>query len=355
MEGHEPSFRAPTEAVPSSETGDPTPDHAETSLDHPGRRSDAGFSRRRHAPWTGGRIALIVAAIGLFGAALGGGWLGLQAGLGLSQDAISDTLLLLVAAALLAGGLALMVGGLGYYVLAPGFMGPRMAWQDVGSHRLVIATTILIVLLANAGPLAYASIAGARGLCSIPGFLTAALSVDFVLLGVTYLRFIRPGVLTTADLGVDRSKFVHHVGLGVLTGVGVLVLSAIIQTVLQAAGVRQTQLMDLQCVREFPLAGFMAVVVAGGVLAPLAEELYFRGYVFRSYLPTRGPLVAYGATSLLFATLHLNLPALLPILVLSLIFCFAYHRTGSIVPSVIGHAVNNSAAFCILYFTNAPL
>ena len=103
----------------------------------------------------------------------------------------------------LGSGLALMLGGLGYYVLAPGFMGPRMAWQDVGSHRLVIATTILIVLLANAGPLVYASVAGARGLCSIPGFLTAALSVDFVLLGVTYFRFIRPGVLTTAD--VDRA------------------------------------------------------------------------------------------------------------------------------------------------------
>jgi membrane protease YdiL (CAAX protease family) len=148
---------------------------------------------------------------------------------------------------------------------------------------------------------------------------------------------------------------VYHLGLGLLVGVGVLVLSAVIQATLQAVGVRQTQLVDLQCVREFPLPGFLAVVLAGGVLAPIAEELYFRGFVFRTYLQTRGPLVAYGATSLLFAVLHLNLPALLPILILSLIFCYAYRRTGSIVPSVVGHALNNSAAFCILYFTNAPL
>jgi membrane protease YdiL (CAAX protease family) len=65
--------------------------------------------------------------------------------------------------------------------------------------------------------------------------------------------------------------------------------------------------------------------------------------------------MAYGATSALFATLHLNLPALLPILALSLIFCLAYQRTGSIVPGVVGHALNNTAAFGILYFTNAPL
>jgi membrane protease YdiL (CAAX protease family) len=65
--------------------------------------------------------------------------------------------------------------------------------------------------------------------------------------------------------------------------------------------------------------------------------------------------VAYGATSALFATLHLNLPALLPILVLSLILCLAYRRTGSIIPSIVGHALNNTAAFCILYFSNTPL
>jgi uncharacterized protein len=108
-------------------------------------------------------------------------------------------------------------------------------------------------------------------------------------------------------------------------------------------------------VRAFPLAGFLAVVFAGGVLAPIAEELYFRGFVFGTYRRVHGPIVSYGVTSLVFASLHLNLPALLPILALSLILCYTYRRTGSIVPSIVGHALNNSAAFCILYFTNAPL
>ena len=90
-------------------------------------------------------------------------------------------------------------------------------------------------------------------------------------------------------------------------------------------------------------------------LAPIAEELYFRGYVFRSYLQTQRPWVAYGATSILFSILHLNLPALLPILVLSVLLCMAYRRTGSIIPSIVGHAVNNTAAFAILYFTNGPV
>ena len=140
-----------------------------------------------------------------------------------------------------------------------------------------------------------------------------------------------------------------------MTNEGVLVISALIQSVMRAIGVQQTQLATLECIRDFPFWGFLAVVLAGGVLAPIAEELYFRGFVFGSYRRTRSPLVAYGVTSLLFATLHLNLPALLPILALSLIFCYAYQRTGSIIPSMVAHAVNNSTAFCILYFTTAPL
>lgn len=306
-------------------------------------------------PWTGGRIALIVALLGLLGLALGAGWFGAQVTFEITPQGSAGAGLVLIAASLLVGGLLLVIGGLGYYVLAPGFMGREIAARGVGSHGLVIAATLLIVLLANGPALAYAAFAGPRGICSVPGFMTAALSVDLALLGVTYFRFIRPGILTMTDLGLSRSATVRHVGLGLLVGVSVLTVSAAIQATMQALGVRQTQLLDLQCIRDFSPLGFLGVVLAGGVLAPIAEEIYFRGYLFRSYFQARGPLVAYGATSVLFALLHLNLTALLPILALSLIFCFAYQKTGSIVPSVIGHALNNTAAFCILYFTNAQV
>jgi uncharacterized protein len=306
-------------------------------------------------PWDAGRIALIVAGLGLLGAALGGGWLVLADQIGFNPGGVAGFVLGLAAVVLLGGGAFLFVGGIGYYVLAPAFMGPAMAWQDVGSHRLVFATTILIVIVANAVPLAYVAIAGPRDFRSAGGLVMAALSVDLALLLVTYLRFIRPGVITSADLGLSRSGLIHHVGVGLGVGVLVLVVSGLVQTALRLIGVQQTQLEGLLYVRSFPLVGFLAVVFAGGVLAPIAEELYFRGFVFGVYHRTRGPLVSYGVTSLVFATLHLNPQALLPILVLSLILCYTYKRTGSIVPGIVAHAVNNSTAFCILYFTSAPL
>jgi len=307
------------------------------------------------APDRRGRIAIILAAIGLVLAMVSGAYVLVIDRAILSRFSFGEAISVIVAVGLLVIGVLLLIGGLGYYVLAPGFRGRTAAWTGFGSHRLVLACTALIVLVANIGPLLVAAIFQARGLCSIPSFTAAALSIDLALIGLTYLRFIRPGVLTMDQLGLKRGRLGYNAGAGLLIGVGVLIVSAIIQGVLQGLGVRQTQLVDLQCVRDFPLSGFLAVVLAGGLIAPMAEELYFRGYVFRSYLLTRGRLVAYLATSILFAVLHLNLPALLPILVLSLVFCWAYERTGSIVPSMVGHALNNTVAFCILYFTNSPV
>jgi membrane protease YdiL (CAAX protease family) len=291
----------------------------------------------------------------LIGAALGAAWFGLAESSGRNPGGIVGIGLVLVAATLLVIGLLLLIGGLGYYVLAPGFMGRAMAARDVGSHRLVIATTLLIVLLANAWPAIYGAMTGTMGLCSIPGFLTATLSVDVALFVITYLRFIRPGVLTAKNLGLDRSRLVRQIGIGLLVGVVALAASAAIQATLRALGVTQTQLVELQCVRDFSWPEFLAVLLVGGVFAPIAEELYFRGFVFGSYLRMRGPLLAYGITPVLFAVLHLNLPALLPIVVLSLIFSWVFQRTRTIVPSIVGHAVNNTVAFSILYFTSAPL
>jgi uncharacterized protein len=349
MTGHDPDSHVPTAAPEVPVESTPGADRTiEASRPSAAEAAVAG-------PRLGGGISLMVAVLGLVGAALGAGWLALDSRYQLSPAGLWGIGLTLVASALAVLGLLLLVGGLGYYVLAPAF-GPRQtAWRGVGSHRLVIATTVLIVLLANTGPVAYVALTGPDGLRTLPGFLTAALSVDVALLAITYLRFIRPGVLTANDLGLDWGRLGRLVGIGLGLGIGVLFVSAAIQATIQALGFRQTQMVSLQYIREFPPLGFLAVVMAGGVLAPIAEELYFRGYVFRSYLQTRSVWVAYGATSLLFATLHLNLPALLPILVLSVLLCLAYHKTGSIIPSIVGHAVNNTTAFCILYFTNAPL
>lgn len=88
-------------------------------------------------------------------------------------------------------------------------------------------------------------------------------------------------------------------------------------------------------IKLFALA-FTAVVIA-----PLTEELVFRAGVYR-FLRTRLPKwAALGITAVGFAALHANLAAFAPLLVLSLLFCLAYERTGSIWVSVVAHGLFN--------------
>ena len=83
-----------------------------------------------------------------------------------------------------------------------------------------------------------------------------------------------------------------------------------------------------------------------GLLAPLAEELVFRGAILRSLLRwTKQPWVAIAVSAIFFAAAHLN-PAQLPhAFLVGLLLGWMYYRTDSIVPCVVYHWVNNTVAY----------
>ena len=86
-----------------------------------------------------------------------------------------------------------------------------------------------------------------------------------------------------------------------------------------------------------------------GLLAPLAEEMVFRGAILRSLLHWKpNPWVGIALSALLFAVIHMN-PAQMPhAFLIGLLLGWMYWRTDSIVPGVVYHWVNNTVAY-ILY------
>ena len=90
--------------------------------------------------------------------------------------------------------------------------------------------------------------------------------------------------------------------------------------------------------------GYLAI----GLLAPLAEEIVFRGAILRSLLTTARPMAAIIISALLFALVHMN-PAQMPYaFIAGLLLGWMYWRTGSILPGMAYHWANNSVAY-ILY------
>lgn len=86
-----------------------------------------------------------------------------------------------------------------------------------------------------------------------------------------------------------------------------------------------------------------------GLMAPLAEELVFRGAILRSLLKWNSrPWVAILISAILFSVAHMN-PAQMPhTLLIGLLLGWMYYRTDSIVPGVVFHWVNNTVAY-VLY------
>ena len=99
---------------------------------------------------------------------------------------------------------------------------------------------------------------------------------------------------------------------------------------------------------------FAAFVLAGlanavSVLAPICEEVIFRGFFYAVGKRYLGPLGSGLATALLFAAFHLSLTALAGLFVLALCLTLAYERTGSLAVPIGMHALYNFTSLCVIY------
>lgn len=84
------------------------------------------------------------------------------------------------------------------------------------------------------------------------------------------------------------------------------------------------------------------------VMAPICEEILFRGFIYKALCSLRGPWPAAVLTGILFGGVHAgSAPAvdLVPLAVLGFGLCLLYRRTGSLYPCIAAHSLNNSIAF----------
>jgi membrane protease YdiL (CAAX protease family) len=85
------------------------------------------------------------------------------------------------------------------------------------------------------------------------------------------------------------------------------------------------------------------------VVAPIAEEIIFRGYMYgklKKFVPI---WVAILATSLLFGAVHGAWNLAIDTFALSIVLCSLREFTGNIWASILLHMVKNGIAFYILF------
>lgn len=78
-----------------------------------------------------------------------------------------------------------------------------------------------------------------------------------------------------------------------------------------------------------------------GIAAPIVEEILFRGLITKALLESYKPTKAIIISAVIFGVGHIN-PAQIPgALAIGLIFGWLYYKTGSVVPGIILHMINN--------------
>lgn len=113
----------------------------------------------------------------------------------------------------------------------------------------------------------------------------------------------------------------------------------------------QVDLVPLFAGMKWPWLFFLG----GAVIAPVVEELFFRGFVFAGLRGRYHWQPAAALSAALFALLHLTPTAFLPIFVLGFIFAWLYQHSGSIWPAILMHMLTNLLALGAAYvLASAP-
>jgi membrane protease YdiL (CAAX protease family) len=94
----------------------------------------------------------------------------------------------------------------------------------------------------------------------------------------------------------------------------------------------------------------VAVILMAVVVAPMAEEIIFRGYFYGVIRRFGGRIPALLTSSLLFAAIHVHLPSMLGLGLLAMVLCLLYERTGSLWATMTMHAAFNATTIAALIF-----
>lgn len=122
-----------------------------------------------------------------------------------------------------------------------------------------------------------------------------------------------------------------------------MVLTVAVSVAVSQIGPEPQGVKEAMKIAREPTAFLLSLAVFAG-LAPLAEELVFRGLLYGWLAGRWGAGVAVIVSSIAFAAAHVELAHVVLVLPLGLVFGLLRWRTGSLWPSLAAHMANNGLA-----------
>lgn len=100
---------------------------------------------------------------------------------------------------------------------------------------------------------------------------------------------------------------------------------------------------------QFSLSGIVSLLLVGGFISPIAEELFFRGIIY-GFLRRRSVLLAILASTALFSLAHAITTGLAFVQIIGgLVFAIAYEAEKNLVVPITIHVLGNIAIFILSF------
>lgn len=187
--------------------------------------------------------------------------------------------------------------------------------------------------------------AAAQGLM----LLTSTL-VQAVVMTTMVIVLIRRRGATARDLGLKWDNAKRNIAAGLLGGfLLTIVVTGLGILVSRITGPPPPQEVEkvLQAIKNG--RDLWGPFIAVAFLAPVSEEIYFRGMIYPVVRSRFGPAVAIILSSLFFGALHFDLYRLVPITIGGIGLTYMYEKTGSLMTSMIAHSTWNTLMLMLVY------
>ncbi len=153
--------------------------------------------------------------------------------------------------------------------------------------------------------------------------------------------------------GFDEPNRKEAIRLGALTAAaavpGGMLVTIVCGLALQSAGWEPEAQKTVQLVQAESAPGnLLALGVVAILIAPVVEELLFRGVFYPTIKQQGHPVLAVVGVSLLFALSHANAMTFVPLALLSAALIWLYEKTDNLLAPIVAHALFNAANFIMI-------
>lgn len=131
--------------------------------------------------------------------------------------------------------------------------------------------------------------------------------------------------------------------------IGVTMFAVLILSIVQIPGLDLVQKQQLSFNELSYWYEYLAAFVLLVVLAPIAEELIFRGYLYGRLRKYNGLFISIVLTSVAFGVVHGQANVAIVVGILSVFMCLLREKFDSVYPTIMMHMFQNGFAYIMLF------